>query len=443
MQDTGGSLYAVIDTETTGLSPRYHHRIVELAVVLCDEGGNVEDVWSTLINPNRDVGATSIHGIKPKDLVDAPRFEEIAGHLFDLLRGRLLVGHNVSFDLMFLEAEYDRLTVPFPVTQDGALCTMRLASTFLPGAGRSLAECCRVADVDLTGHHCASSDATATAALLSRFVAEAEVPVPWRAVVERAQSTLWPRLGSTSFVACPRAVVDWEHESTQKSYVAGLLDFMPRVDSSDLADPYLAVLDEALADRYLSADEQGALQALGAYLKLNSRAIETLHREYLDALARVALADGVVTDAERADLHNVAALLSLPAGAAAVALDRASQGARVTAADKLPIKPGDKIVFTGEMDEPRAVWMQRSAEHGFVPHPSVTKDVRLVVAGDVTSLSGKAKKARGYGIPIMSIDDFRIALGYAKGSAIQGVDFGSQDERHWARIMADEDGSAR
>ena len=58
---------AVIDVETTGLSPRTD-RIVEVGVVLLDSRGDVEAEFETLVNPGRDVGPTGLHGIRAPGL---------------------------------------------------------------------------------------------------------------------------------------------------------------------------------------------------------------------------------------------------------------------------------------------------------------------------------------------------------------------------------------
>ncbi|MDR1189878.1 MAG: hypothetical protein LBK95_20895 [Bifidobacteriaceae bacterium] len=60
------------------------------------------------------------------------------------------------------------------------------------------------------------------------------------------------------------------------------------------------------------------------------------------------------------------------------------------------------IVFTGEMSRPRAALEGMARDAGLVPHPGVTKKVAVVVAADPDSLSGKARKAAGYGIPIIT-----------------------------------------
>lgn len=439
-------MYAVIDTETTGPSPRYRHRVVELAVVLADDQGRIEDRWSTLLNPERDLGPQHIHGIRAAQVLNAPQFGEVAYHLTAMLRGRVLVAHNLPFDLMFLRSEFERLGAPFPITRDLGLCTMTLAARFLPGAGRSLRECCGAARIPLEGWHSALADATATAGLLAHYVSAAGSPPPWASAVTGSFSALWPPFTPRAFDTCRREVHVAVSKRSGGGLVAELADYMPRVDESELADPYLAVLDQALADRYLSEDEDAALAALAVSLGLADADVMRLHHGYLDALARVALADRHLSDDELTDLERVAEILGLPPDAASKALDRARSpaGLDVTKGG-LPLDPGDLIVFTGDMQEPREVWMQRAADHGYVAHPSVTKKVRLVVAADPDSLSGKAKKARGYNIPIIGIDEFSRALGYNTPDDDQRQSWPnwSQDERAWAEVLRQGEGDNR
>jgi DNA polymerase-3 subunit epsilon len=102
------SRYAVIDIETTGLSPIHHHRILEIAVVLVDDAGSIVCEWDTLVNPQRDVGATEIHGLTATHVYPAPTFAQIAGDLAMLLLGRVPVAHNLAFDAPFLAFEFAR-----------------------------------------------------------------------------------------------------------------------------------------------------------------------------------------------------------------------------------------------------------------------------------------------------------------------------------------------
>ncbi|KAA8828866.1 BRCT domain-containing protein [Bifidobacterium tissieri] len=66
------------------------------------------------------------------------------------------------------------------------------------------------------------------------------------------------------------------------------------------------------------------------------------------------------------------------------------------------LREGDRIVLTGSMSQRRSDWIDDLSAVGIVVWPSVTKKVRLVVAADVDSESTKARKARDYGIPIVS-----------------------------------------
>jgi DNA polymerase III epsilon subunit-like protein len=92
--------YAVVDTETTGIHTGYRHRIAEIAIIHLDSTGMVTDEWSTLLNPDRDLGPQAIHGIRAAEVRRAPRFEHVAGDLIERFRGRIVVAHNWPFDAM-------------------------------------------------------------------------------------------------------------------------------------------------------------------------------------------------------------------------------------------------------------------------------------------------------------------------------------------------------
>ncbi|MGH3938268.1 MAG: 3'-5' exonuclease [Pseudonocardiaceae bacterium] len=83
-----------------------------------------------------------IHGIRAAEIVHAPTFDQITGELAALLRGRVVVAHNLRFDAGFLAAEFLRCGYQVPLAVEHGLCTMGLAHRYLPGSGRSLADCC-------------------------------------------------------------------------------------------------------------------------------------------------------------------------------------------------------------------------------------------------------------------------------------------------------------
>ena len=74
--------YVVIDTETTGTLKA--DRIVEIALVAF-KGDEVIEEWSTLINPQRDVGKTNIHGITASMVSSAPIFADVVNDIFRII----------------------------------------------------------------------------------------------------------------------------------------------------------------------------------------------------------------------------------------------------------------------------------------------------------------------------------------------------------------------
>ncbi len=70
--------------------------------MLTDDTGRIEEEWTTLVNPHRDIGPTNIHGIAAADVAEAPDFAEVSDRILEVLAGRVVVAHNASFDMRFL-----------------------------------------------------------------------------------------------------------------------------------------------------------------------------------------------------------------------------------------------------------------------------------------------------------------------------------------------------
>ena len=375
--------YAVVDVETTGLSPGHHHRVIEVAVVHVDSSGRRTDEWCTLVNPRRDLGAQHVHGISAAEVRRAPEFAGIAGELAARLSDRVLVAHNLSFDLRFLTAEFARLGHEFSTS---GLCTMELAGRFLGASSRSLVACCEAAGVPLGRAHSALHDARAAAGLLVRCLDRVGAVSPVRLDVPQ-----------TSAFAVQRS----HGHASEQHFLAKLVRLLPRVETPR-GDEYLDVLDRALVDRHLSVEEQEELLDVAAALGFGMPEVMGLHRDYLTALAEAAWEDGVVSADEEADLRLVASLLGVDVG-------------EVLRPPSVRLSLGDLVVFTGEMREPRDVWESRAVSAGLAVKGGVTKKTAPVIAADPDSLSGKADKARAYGIPIVSEDLFAGLLGELTG----------------------------
>lgn len=295
------------DCETTGFHPGAHHRIVELALVAVDGAGTREAVWSTLLRPDRDLGPTDIHGIRGRDLVDAPSFEEVLGEVLDRLAGRIVVAHNARFDCAFLEHELARAGVavaPLP-----ALCTMELAGLLGVAGGRArLPDCCAALGIDHRDAHTAAGDAIACSALLTAYL---EV-LAEKAIEELADlgcdaprpRDIWPRDDRRG--PCKQRG-ERSRERKEPTFLGKLVQEAEAPTGSDAMQvaPYLDILDRALEDRRLSPAEQDDLAATAKMLGLTASRVRALHADYVGTLIALAYRDGVVTDREREDLDVV------------------------------------------------------------------------------------------------------------------------------------------
>ena len=160
--------FACLDFETTGFSPK-RDRVIEVAIVTVTQG-TVGTSWTSLINPGDDVelGATHIHGIKRDWVRNAPSFAEIAGNLFSLLDGKVLVAHNANFDLGFLRSEMSRAELLPKGTLFPHWDTMK-AADFAPSmpTSRKLVDVAAAVGVEIANAHQALDDALAVAEIVA------------------------------------------------------------------------------------------------------------------------------------------------------------------------------------------------------------------------------------------------------------------------------------
>ncbi len=407
--------YTVIDVETTGLSPKTGDRVVEIAVVYVSDSGDIQDRWSTLVNPQRDVGPTNIHGITATDILEAPTFAEIAPYVLRAINGRVVTAHNAPFDLRFLAHELVRSGVPLELLPLSGLCTMQWSKSYLQSPSRKLVDCCTAANIVLTSAHSAAADALAAAQLLSHYLRSASGAPPWTPTIEDCVAYAWPPYRG-DFAELRFARRGHGAKVREDRWLDLIVSGMPRA-AEPRVDAYLSVLEMALLDGFLAEHEKQALVAVAQEQGLSRGEVTDIHSSYLRALAEVAWADGVITPKEHADLELVARLLNLPAHdvddaltTAEEAVSRGEPGAvELFATTGLALEPGDRVCFTGEMKVERSVWQERSRAAGLIP-AGLAKSTKVLVAADPNSLSGKASKAQAYGVPIITEDAFERLL---------------------------------
>ena len=300
--------YAVVDVETTGILPSWHHRVAEIAVVHVDWDGTITDEWSTLVNPDRDLGPQAIHGIRATDVRRAPQFQSLVGEIIARLAGRVVVAHNWPFDAMHLHAEFGRCGLDTPWDSQAGLCTMRAAASVALAGRRSLIDCCAAAGLPSRSWHTARDDAMAAAELLGVLLRRHPDSVAATDQQVGAASWTWPHVPCSHASAVHRTPAG----HVEPHFLARLVERVPN-DGEPEVDAYLAVLDRALLDRHLSATETDELLDVAHELGLHQSDALAIHIGYLRELTRAAWADQVVTTDERRDIDAVAALLGLDA----------------------------------------------------------------------------------------------------------------------------------
>lgn len=138
-----------LDTETTGISPRDGHRIIEIGALELMHHLPTGRKLHLYINPEREIddGAVAVHGITSDFLADKPVFADIVDEFLAFVGGDPMVIHNASFDMGFLNAELKRVDRPvLPMAQ--SIDTLMMARKKFPGAQANLDALCRRFEID-------------------------------------------------------------------------------------------------------------------------------------------------------------------------------------------------------------------------------------------------------------------------------------------------------
>ena len=159
--------FVVFDVETTSRDAK-QGSIVEIGAVKVNNG-QIEDRWSTLVNPGSPIVGRQLHGITSADVKDAPAPQQAAQQFMDWAGDAMLVGHNVGFDIAFLEAA---LGGGKHVEQGHYLDTLVIAREAYPDTDLKLGDLARFFELEVEPNHRALPDAEATAQLLIKLGSE-------------------------------------------------------------------------------------------------------------------------------------------------------------------------------------------------------------------------------------------------------------------------------
>ena len=141
----------IFDTETTGLDPARGDRVVEIGCVELINHIPTGKSFHRHINPERSVPleAARIHGLTDEVLKDKPLFATIADELIEFIGDATLIAHNASFDIAFINAEFQRLGRG-PIGDERVIDTLMLARRKHPAGPNSLDALCTRYEIDLS-----------------------------------------------------------------------------------------------------------------------------------------------------------------------------------------------------------------------------------------------------------------------------------------------------
>ena len=140
-----------LDTETTGLSFRDGHKVVEIACIETKDLIATGKVFHKLINPKRDVPeeAFKIHGFSQEFLSDKETFDQVADEFLSFINGKKIIIHNASFDLGFLDGELGSIQKE-KINKQLVIDSLEVARNKFPGTSNSLDALCKRFNIDLS-----------------------------------------------------------------------------------------------------------------------------------------------------------------------------------------------------------------------------------------------------------------------------------------------------
>jgi len=140
-----------LDTETTGLSFRDGHKIVEIACIETKDLIATGKVFHKLINPKRSMpeGAFKVHGFSEDFLKDKETFDQVADEFLNFIKDKTIIIHNASFDLGFLDGELAALQKE-KINKKLVIDSLEVARNKFPGTSNSLDALCKRFNVDLS-----------------------------------------------------------------------------------------------------------------------------------------------------------------------------------------------------------------------------------------------------------------------------------------------------
>jgi DNA polymerase-3 subunit epsilon len=175
---TQESIFAVLDTETTGLNVNEGHRILSIAATKIKNLKITNEILDELVNPERKISESSIkiHHITQEQVQNKPPLKELDNKIYNFLEKTVLVGHNLNFDIKFIIKSAPYTTIAHRVKNIVTIDTIYLAAGIYPHFNSyELSFLCKTLKIQTEDQtrHSALGDSVITARLFLHLLEEA------------------------------------------------------------------------------------------------------------------------------------------------------------------------------------------------------------------------------------------------------------------------------
>ena len=300
---------AIFDLETTGLNAGAD-RVVEVSLARIDPGKEPKLLLDTLVNPNRKMAATEIHGITEEDVKDAPKFEDVAGEFLHSVCDCVLASYNIYFDIGFLQYELGRVGIH---ELPPHLCLMYMRPLLSLGNRCCLEKACEEFGFKHPNAHQSSADVLSAAKLWLIYLRAIE-HLGLRLFGDLTKLKSYKFLESLArdpFI--PPAVAKLPHAArlksrSEKAVPIALLETPGQKAASpqlDARHSYWEALKGVLSDLAVSHEELKYLEKRRKELGLSKEEIRALHAKIFADLITNSVEDRILDNNECRTLHSL------------------------------------------------------------------------------------------------------------------------------------------
>jgi DNA polymerase-3 subunit epsilon len=262
-----------------------------------------------MVNPDRPMAATEIHGITDGDVADAPRFFEVGGDFLRAISGCVVASYNIYFDIGFLSYELLRIGIR---QEPPHICLMYLRPLLELGKRCSLSEACKEAGISLPHAHQSSADALASAQLWAKYLhaMEARALLTFGDLASKKQYKFFSSLRSDPLSApTPADMPPLAHPKSRSIAIrggeaAGGAGIKPAGREVGL-HRYWDELTTVLSDLEISRMEIKAIEDVKREFELSEDEVRGMHaRIFADLLIQTS-ADKVIDSDERDRIRRI------------------------------------------------------------------------------------------------------------------------------------------